>query len=495
MTEQGNRRWAVLLVAALLLTVGAAKSSPAQKFEAIFNFDGNDGRLPDVNLVQGLDGNLYGTAQTGGIAYDGTMFKISSTGRQTILYQFCRQAKCTDGAHPYTPLVETDGGELWGTTTIGGDGEANPDCGSLGCGTVFKISYAGDLTTIYSFCTDSDCPDGTTPAGLIQAADGNFYGVTGGGGTNNSGTVFRITSAGTLTTLYNFCAQAGCTDGSGAFAALVQGTDGNFYGTTYSGGNSEACRPPAYASGGCGTVFKITPGGTLTTLHTFCTQMSCADGSFPLGLIQGTDGDFYGTTQVGGIQKYGAVFKITANGTLTTLYSFCSQANCSDGSEPFAGLAQGMDGNFYGTTFSGGTNGLGTVFRVTPSGTLTTLYSFDTTGRPEAALVQDTDGDFYGTTTNGGEYGYGSVFALGVGLGQFVEPLHASGKVGGAVSILGTDLTGATSVSFNGTAATFTVVSPSLINATVPEGATSGFLKITTPGGTLSSNVPFRVVK
>ena len=311
----------------------------------------------------------------------------------------------------------------------------------------------------------------------------------------NGGTVFRITPGGTLTTLYSFCSQTNCTDGQDPYAGLVQSADGDFYGTTYSGG-----------ANGHGTVFKITPSGTLTTLYSFCSQgvyPNCTDGYYPrAGLVQAANGDLYGTTPGGGPGTCsppgcGTVFKITPSGTLTTLHSF----NGTDGSAPYAGLVQATDGDLYGTTDLGGANGSnGTVFKITPSGTLTMLYSFCSQSgctdgiNPHAGLVQDTNGDFYGTTVDGGTNNNGTLFRLSVGLGPFVKTQPPNGKVGAAVEILGTNLTGATSVSFNGTAAVFTVLSPSLITTTVPAGASSGEVQVVTPSGTLSSNASFRVV-
>jgi uncharacterized repeat protein (TIGR03803 family) len=248
-----------------------------------------------------------------------------------------------------------------------------------------------------------------------------------------------------------------------------------------------------------GTVFKITPSGTLTTLYSFCSQ-SCADGEEPYaGLVQATNGDFYGTTQSGGANFVGTVFRITPDGMLTTLYSFCSQSGCTDGENPRAALVQAANGDFYGTAYLGGANNGGTVFKITPSGTLTTLYSFCsqsgcTDGEyPYAGLVQATNGTFYGTTVFGGA-DLGTVFSLAVGLGPFVKTLPTSGKVGETVEILGSDLTGAASVSFNGTAATFALVSRYLITTTVPAGATTGKVQVVIPSRTLSSNVPYRVL-
>src|ERR1039457_3016381 len=263
------------------------------------------------------------------------------------------------------------------------------------CATTAIALPAQTLTTLYSFCSQSGCTDGNWPeARLVQATNGDLYGITiygGGAPQNNSGTVFKITLGGTLTTLHRFCSQTNCPDGYLPLAALFQAANGDFYGTTYYGGTS----------GNYGTVFKITPGATLTTLHNFCSQTDCTDGQYPdAGLVQATNGDFYGTTQ-GAANKRGTVFKITPSGTLTTLYRFCSQTNCTDGALP-KGLVEDTAVVLYGTTYFGGTNNHGTVFKITPSGMLTTVYRFCsqspcTDGSyPEAALVQDTNGDFYG---------------------------------------------------------------------------------------------------
>ena len=276
----------------------------------------------------------------------------------TTLYSFCSQTNCADGSMPEAGLVQATDGNFYGTTS---------GYGSSGLGTVFKITPSGTLTTLHSF----DFSDGAHPsAGLIQATDGNFYG-TAGAGANSHGTIFKITPSGRLSTLYSFCPQyPNCPDGSDPSAGLIQATDGNFYGTTVDGGAN--CEPV-----GCGTVFKITPSGTLITLYSFCSQTNCADGANPYaGLIQATDGNFYGTTSGFATGTNSTVFKITPSGTLTTLYTFCSQPNCADGSNLHAGLIQATDGNFYGTTVYGGANGDGTVFKITPNGTEAVLYSF-----------------------------------------------------------------------------------------------------------------------
>ncbi len=462
---------ALALAILLILAILATGSAQAQTFTTLFSFDGPDGSSPEAGLIQATDGNLYGTTTSGGANGNyGTIFKITPSGTLATLYSF----DGTDGNWlGYGVLVQATDGNFYGTTAYGG---------ATGAGTVFKITAGGTLTTLYTFCSQSGCTDGNQPLGaLIQATDGNFYGTTEYGGAygvgsgNTCGTVFKITPSGVLTTLHSF----DCTDGEAPIAGLIQATDGNFYGTTSEYG------------GPYGTVFKITPNGTLTTLYIF------GAGATPYaGLIQATDGNFYGTTPGTGANGAGTVFKITAGGTLTTLYSFCSQSGCTDGTAPYAGLVQGTDGSFYGTTTFGGAIGnYGTIFRITPGGTLTTLYSFDAgadESEPWAGLVQDTNGNFYGTT-GGWPVGAGTVFSLSVGLGPFVKTLPTSGPVKSAVQILGTDLTGATRVSFNGTEAKFKVASAALITTTVPKGASSGFVTVITPGGTLTSNVPFVV--
>jgi uncharacterized repeat protein (TIGR03803 family) len=478
--------WGTRACAVLVLCATTAIALPAQTLTTLFSFNYYDGEDPGAGLVQAANGDLYGTTRYGGANGDyGTVFKITPGGTLTTLYSFCSQTNCTDGANPDAGLVQAANGNFYGTTQ---DGGTNGDYG-----TVFKITQGGTLTTLYSFCSQTNCTDGDGPfAGLVQAANGDLYGTTYLGGTGNGGTIFKIAPGGTLTTLYSFCSQTNCTDGANPYAGLVQATNGDLYGTTVSGGTNTN-----------GTVFKITPGGALTTLYSFCSQTNCTDGANPYaGLVQAANGDFYGTAYSGGANGRGTVFKITPSGTLTTLYSFCSQTNCADGEVPYAGLVQAADGDLYGTTSSGGANGsnYGTVFKITPGGTLTTLYSFCSQSRctdgdaPDAGLVQDTNGDFYGTTSEGGSNHGGTVFRLSVGLGPFVKPRPPFGKVGAAVKILGTNLTGATSVSFNGTAAVFTVVSSSEITTTVPAGASSGEVQVVTPSGTLSSNASFRVV-
>jgi uncharacterized repeat protein (TIGR03803 family) len=502
-------------------------ATSAQTFNALLRFDTADGAVPTAGLIQATDGNFYGTTELGGSGAEycggsieggcGTVLKLGAEGKLTTLHSFCLQTGCPDGLRPVAGLVQAANGDFYGTTSAGG----GSGCGGEGCGTIFRMALSGTLTTIYGFCAESGCPDGSSPAStLVKGADGDLYGTTQGGGTAGvgAGTVFKITPSGTLTTLHRFCTSIGdCADGAVPYAsALVQAADGNFYGTTSAGGITKSvCNP----NGGCGTVFSITSSGTLTTLYSFCaTSGSCADGIEPLGsLIVGSDGDIYGATGQGGANKpnhgsragAGTIFKLTKSGTLTTLYNFCSQSGCADGDFPEGGVIQATNGSLYGTTRVGGAycgpGGCGTIFSITPTGAFATVYNFCPQAggcasglAPQAPLLQGTNGKFYGTAPEGGDTGnpgVGTIFSLSVGLGQFVETQTTLGKVGSSVNILGTDLTGATSVSFNGTPAAFSVSSPALITTTVPAGATSGTVQVVTPGGALSSNVPFHVVQ
>jgi len=402
---------AILLFAALRVTL------PAQTLTTLVDLNGTNGAGPNAPLVQGTDGNFYGTTTGGGLYNSGTIFKVTPGGSLTTLHSFCApstQGGCPDG-YPYDGAWVTlaNDGNFYGTTVEGGAPATNCNGFNVitGCGTIFRITPAGQLTTLYTFCSQPGCSDGFLPgAALVQGTDGNLYGTTQGGGggaygTYGSGTIFKITPAGALTTLYRFC-WPNCTDGSEP-AGLAQESDGNFYGITPLGGANNL-----------GTVFKITPGGTLTTIYTF----DGTQGAYPSGtLVQGSDGNFYGTEG-----HSGTIFKITPAGALSTLAVI--------GQFPYAGLVQAGDGNFYGTTYVGGTNdgyfcqnnGCGSLFRMTPSsGTVTALYNFCSEPNcadgffPLAGLVQGTDGKLYGVTIGGGTVGgcggntCGTVFSFG----------------------------------------------------------------------------------
>ena len=513
------RQFGLLCSVTLLLALWVATPppSPAQTFTTLAAFDGKDGDGPYGPLVQGTDGNFYGTTGYGGksgsCSYPygcGTVFKITPTGALNTLHSFCSKPNCADGFGAGFSLVQASDGNFYGTTGGGGTGGSCSD--QYGCGTFFKITKGGKLTTLYNFCSQPKCADGDEPiAGLVQGSDGNFYGTTahGGMGAQSSGTIFKVTTKGQLTTLYSFCSQPNCADGQEPLAPLIQATDGNFYGTTYYGGTG-------YDE--TGTIFKITSGGTFTKIYDFCSQPNCADGAIAASpLLQGADGNFYGTTigdggdfpsrahKNGFYLGPGTVYRITPAGTLTTLYAFCAQPGCADGEYPVGGLAQGTDGNFYGTTSDVGVGLGGTAFEITPGGSLTTLYVFCSQPNctdgwvPYDGPVQGTDGIFYGVTSGGGiiscdpdNVGCGTAFSLSVGLRPFIETRPTSGNVGKKVIILGNNLTAASAVEFNGTAATFKVVSATEITAKVQRCMT-GFVTVTTPNGTLTGNIQFVV--
>jgi uncharacterized repeat protein (TIGR03803 family) len=368
----------------------------------LYSFGGRPDGAGPVQVIQGSDGNFYGTTSAGGGAgpkFAGTVFKITAAGVETVLYSFSGGA---DGAQP-AGLVEGADGNFYGATAFGGE-PGNVNSAFPGKGAIFKLTPSGVETVLYSFQGGAD---GGNPVGaLIQGSDGNFYGMTSTGGTAGYGTVFKITPAGVETVLHSF--QGGADGVSpGAGAALLQASDGNFYGTTATGG-ANSC---GSINNTCGTVFRITPSGDETVLYSF---KGGVDGSSPQSaLIQGSDGDFYSTTDAGGTAGYGTVFKITSAGVETVLHSFQGGA---DGFYPGA-LLQASDGNFYGTA-GGGAFMFGTIFQITPAGVASPLYSFQGNpnpgGVPDGAnpgsLIVGSDGVFYGITAIGGAPNGGTVF-------------------------------------------------------------------------------------
>ena len=365
-------------------TMGAADVASVSiacgsNFSLLYSFGGaGDGTDPYHTLIQGSDGDFYGTTLAGGTSNAGAIFQVTPSGTESVFYSF--------SSIPYSGLLQSSDGNIYGMTASGG---------SSGRGTVFKFTPSGTETVLYSFPAGSSEPY----TGLVQGSDGNFYGTTGANGTSDDGTVFKITPSGTETVLHAF-AKSG-TDGQIPYAGLIQGSDGNFYGTTYFGG-----------ANGFGTVFKLTPSGTETVLYSFA---GGSDGEHPYGgVTQGSDGNFYGTTYQGGTSGYGTVFKLTPSGTETILYNFAGGS--SDGAYPEAGVIQGSDGNFYGTTLQGGASGLGIVFELTPSGTETILHAFaggsSDGANPGANLVQGSDGNLYGSTAAGGPGGNGTFFKV-----------------------------------------------------------------------------------
>ncbi|HTT84224.1 MAG TPA: choice-of-anchor tandem repeat GloVer-containing protein [Rhizomicrobium sp.] len=408
------------LAVALFVPLHDAWAKNARGDTVLYTFTGapNDGVSPIGSLIRDEAGNFYGATSHGGTTACsdsggcGTVFKLvppvppNTAWTDVILYNFCSQTNCADGAWPYAGVIADKKGNLYGTTLSGGTG-AYEGCGAYGCGTVFKLAPDGTETVLHSFAGGSD---GAVPiAGLIADKAGNLYGTTDEGGCGSceygAGTVFKIAPNGTETVLLSFNGS----DGNSPRAGLIMDSAGNLYGTTWAGGANEG-----------GDVFELAPDGTETVLYNFCSQPNCSDGDGPYaGLLRDSQGNLYGTTSIGGANGScsngcGTVFKLAPDGTETVLYNFCQQQNCADGADPSAALIADNAGNLYSTTLYSN----GTVFKLAPNGSETVLHSF--AGRSDGASPFGSlimyKGNLYGTTVQGGdsgcEGGCGTIFEI-----------------------------------------------------------------------------------
>ncbi len=362
-----------------ILIWNAQSAFSALILTSLFSFDNyNSGLDPRPRLVLYTNGTFYGTASSGGAHGQGTVFKMTLEGSLTVLVAF----NGTNGSEPYGGLMLANDGNFYGTTMHGG---------ASNVGTIFRMTPEGALTVLASFMQTNG---GSPSSGLSQSRDGNFYGTTDFGGVYGFGTAFRMTPAGSLTTLVSFDRT-----NSNPMGGLIEAADGNFYGTARLGGEF-----------GVGSIFRLTASGDVSTMVSFSTN-----GYWPsAGLFQASDGNLYGTTAGGFSGSAGTVFRLSLDGVLTTLAAFHSIPN-PGGAFPLASLMQASDGNLYGTTVSGGTNAQGTIFRVTPDGTFSTIYSFTGTNdgvNPRSELVQGDDGDLYGVTSEGGFVRAGNIFRL-----------------------------------------------------------------------------------
>ena len=483
------------VLAYLFCTFSLAVSAQAQTLNYFADLSAGNGWEPYASVVQGTDGNFYG-AGTGGIyGGGGNMFRMTPTGEVTSFYKFCSLPDCADGGSLlYAPVVGTDG-NLYGAAAGGGGSGLLGEAG----GTIFRMTLDGKLTVVYKFCSLSNCTDGQEPNGIILGSDGNFYGTTvyGGVGDGGPGVIFKVTPDGTYTRLHAFCAEANCADGEKPFFPPVEGNDGNFYGVA---GNT----------GGGGVFYKVTSSGEYSVIYNFCdsTKGDCPDGSYPYAIVKDAEGNFVGTACCGSTE-YGVVFKITPAGHYTVIHHFAPETLGS----PSTPLILGSDGNLYGTLMGGGSGSWvypfrGGIYEITSKGGFKALYGFCPSCNHSGfnlldPLFQGTDGNFYGTTAYGGvggthgeAFGFGTVFQFSNGLSPFVRPTPAAAKAGASVIILGYGLTGASSVTFNGEPATFTVESDTYIRATVPAGATTGKVSVVTASsGTLNSSPQFLVTK
>jgi uncharacterized repeat protein (TIGR03803 family) len=452
----------------MLALAAFASFVSAQTYTVLYNFGTKSGDPvgPQLSTIaQGRDGSMYSTAPGAtGAGYDGTVFRITPAGGLTVLHSFTGP----DGFFPYGGVALGTDGNFYGTTSA-----ADETVGSS-LGTVFKMTPGGALTTLYRFQGGSD---GSDPhARPLQAMDGNYYGTAplGGGGSNGGyGSVFRITPSGAYMKLHGFAPPGQ------PMAPLVEGMDGKVYGVSQN------------------LIFTITESGEFQKLFDF--NLNPQDGLYPNGpLVEGSDGNFYGTTYKGGANNEGVVFKITRAGIVTVLHNFPTASG--DGVFPLGGLVQASDGNFYGTTSGVNSGQCGTIFRISPNGAFATAYNAFSVIRgcyPWVTLIQHTNGLLYGDTIEGGTggsaIGDGVFFSFDAHLPQFVSLLPGASRVGQTVGIFGQGFTGASAVSFNGTPAQFTVVSDTYLTAPVPSGATTGFVSVTTASGTLNSNRKFQI--
>ncbi len=452
-----------LLKPALVLLLVLGQQGICQTVNHVYSFTAQgSSQFPQrVTLAQGRDGKLYGTTLGSGSS-NGSVFRIT-TGRSfsELFTGFELGSSLAAG------VVLGADGNYYGTAPGGGTGQN---------GVLFRVTPSGTYMVLHSFAGGKDGANPT--AAPIQAADGNLYGIT--LGDNTGSTVYKYVLTGNFSTIYQF-------NGNNVGAPLIQGGDGNLYGTESAGGAQ-----------GCGATFKMSTAGVLLQTYSF----PCGSGGNEPGLgplLQASDGNFYGTTGLGGALNKGTVFKMTPDFQVSILYSFLgSSGGRQDGRLPTTGLVQATDGNLYGTTSRGGSADMGTLFQISTGGTYKSLYSFKgKAGKlPLGDLVQHTSGLLFGTAEQGGANGLGAVYALDMGLGPFVAFVQPTGKVGQTAQILGQGFTGTTSVTFNGVpAASFTVGQGTYLRAVIPSGATTGPVVVTTPKGTLTSNVNFVVAQ
>ncbi len=539
------RTGATVLIAITIIIMGTSLPALAQVPNLVYSFDGADngifGPFPASVMAQGRDGNLYGTTDSGGTNLLGGVFMVTPAGTETTLHDFTS----TDGAHCNMGLTLGNDGNFYGACFDGG---------ATNHGELYRISSAGIFTSLYSFTNVAD--DGASPnAPPIQATDGNFYGTTIGGGTNGDGTIYKMTPSGKVTILHSILYPA---EGGSPATALVQGSDGNLYGTTEEGavvfkvttaGKFTVLHTFAVTGDGAlplgaliqgndgnfygttqldgtnaeGTVFKITPAGKFTVLENFNAAID-GQGDPWIGLVQATDSNFYGVTFRFGLPlepQYGGIYKLTSKGVYSSLYLFDGTV----GANPASALVQHTNGLLYGNTQNNGGLNVGTVYSLnigavpfcsllTSSGKIGAKVGILGQGFSSSSVVKfggvkatavTLTGSTYLTATvpTGAHTGSvtikegatiltsGQTFKVTPTLKSFSPP---SGTVGTSVTIIGSGLTQTTKVAFNGTSASFTVDSDTQVTATVPAGATTGKIVVTTKGGSASSTTNFAVI-
>ncbi len=365
----------------------ASPRTPPPSSIVIYSFKGGaDGANPLAGLTL-FNGALYGTTSLGGANGKGTVFKVSTSGNESVLYSFAGQP---DAASPAASLIHVNG-KLYGTTPVGG---------TINNGTVFEVSPSGHESVLYSFKFE---PDGTNPYAGLTETNGALYGTTSGGGTKDRGTVFELSASGDESVIHSFTGEP---DGESPFAGLTY-LNGNLYGTTEHGGYGK--------KGGAGTVFEVSPSGSESVIHSFTgAHAGSSDGAWPLAGMIAVNGTLYGTTYEGGPADEGAVFSVNPAGTEKAIYGFLGGDVYLDGASPSASLTL-LKGKLYGTTLYGGNNDSGTIFEVSKSGRESVVHDFQGSPAdgafPYGPLIV-VNGMLYGTTANGGVNNDGTVFAL-----------------------------------------------------------------------------------
>src|ERR1039458_8699972 len=378
------------------------KLDTAGQETVLYSFTGGtDGRWPSAGVIRDSAGNFYGTTGQGGTAGAGVVYRVDTTGHETVLYSFTGGA---DGRYPAAGVIRDSSGNLYGTTQYGGAANA---------GVVYKLDTTGHETVLYSFPGGAD---GLNPyAGVVRDSAGNLYGTTPNGGTPGWGIVYELDTAGQETVLYNF---PGAADGSYPSAGVIRDSTGDLYGTTEYGGAANA-----------GVVYKLDTTGLEVVLYTFT---GLDDGANPYaGVVRDSAGNLYGTTVSGGTANAGVVYKLDTTGHETVLYSFTGGA---DGGHPYAGVVRDSAGNLYGTANEGGTANAGVVYEVDTTGHQNVLYSFTVVadgGFPYAGVIRDSAGNLYGTTANGGTANLGVVYKLDTTAPETVLYSFAGGTYGG----------------------------------------------------------------
>ena len=373
-----------LACAIVALTIAQAQAQTAYSETVLHNFASPPkGAFPYAGVISDSAGNLYGTANSGGAANAGVVYKVDTAGRQTVLYSFTGGA---DGGNPYGGVVRDAAGNLYGTTVYGG---------AASSGVVFKVDSSGHETVLYTF---SGGDDGGYPyAGVIRDSAGNLYGTTSLRGNAQWGVVYSLDPTGNETVLYSF---TGGSDGASPYAGVIRDSAGNLYGTASSGG-----------TGNMGVVYKVDTAGHETVLYSFT---GGADGGYPYaGVIRDSSGNLYGTAQQGGTRNLGVIYSVNTAGQETVLYTFTGAA---DGAAPYAGVIRDSAGNLYGTTLQGGIGNVGAgVYKLDPAGHETAPPNFPNAPggtNPYAGVIRDSAGNLYGTTTGGGPANAGVVYKL-----------------------------------------------------------------------------------